>query len=100
MQDRPSWFVASLLLNEGWWQYGGLVLGSAKIFILLQDAPYVRWMRLVSCFLGAWFWAFLATSLLMMDPSAPSVALYIVPALVNVYSMVRLQPTAGDKWES
>jgi len=100
IDTRPTWFVASLLLDEHRWQYGGMILGCAKIFILLQDAPYVRWLRLVSCFFGAWFWSFLATSLLMVDAGAPSVALYIVPALINVYSMVRLQPHAVLRWEN
>lgn len=73
-------------------------MGAAKILVLLQDGPYVRWLRVLSCFMGAWFWSFLTTSLLMVDSSAPSVALYIVFVLTNLYSMVRLQPRADTRW--
>ena len=100
LSDRPSWFVASLLLDATSWQVGGMILGVTKIFVLLQDAPYARTARIASCFVGAWFWSFLATSLMMVDPGAPSVALYIVPALVNIYSMVRLQPLVVSRWKA
>jgi hypothetical protein len=97
---RPSWFVASLLLDATSWQVGGVALGVTKIFVLLNDSPVLRPVRLVSCFIGAWFWSFLATSLMMVDPAAPSAALYIVPVLVNVYSMIRLQQSLVGRWET
>lgn len=87
VKERAAFIQLSILASPTFWEMSGVTLGCLQLFALLFANPYGR---AFSAFMCAWWWTFITMSIIMNDPRAPSMALYIVFAAINLFSMVKL----------
>ncbi len=87
VNERAAFIQLAHLAPPIFWEISGVFLGSLQFFALvfanLQG-------RACAAFMCAGWWAVITLSIILNDPRAPSVALYIVFAAINLFSMVKL----------
>lgn len=85
---RPIFFsLVEIEADPQVWIMIGLITGIFQIFAAFYNTFPIRW---AAAFFASWLWALLVISMHIGDPKAPSIALYIVFAVVNWVSMIRL----------
>lgn len=84
---RQAFWTLSVIANSGFWEIAGAVIGLVQFASLMACNRQLRWG---SAFLASWWWVFLTMAIFQMDPQAPSLALYVVFAGINLFSMIKL----------
>ena len=84
----PAFQIVIQLADERFWQVSGALLGTVQIGALVANSR--NWRRGM-CFLGSWWWLFILMAIALANSRSPSLALYAIMAVINLFSLVRLR---------
>jgi len=88
--DRPAYvMLGDIVTDARFWEWSGIALGLMQIGMLLVND---RRSRRVACFLLSWWWLLLTMAIFHADPTTPGWWLFLVNAMVNLFSLARLAP--------
>ena len=87
LQYSSAYWAPYTVAGSGFWEIAGALIGLVQFAALMACHRQFRW---VSAFVASWWWVFLTMAIFQTDPSARSLALYVVFASINLFSMVKL----------
>jgi hypothetical protein len=87
LNERAAFIQLAYMASPIFWEMSGFALGTIQLFALIFANAYGR---VCASFFCTWWWTFITLSILLHDPRAPSIALYIVFAAINVFSMLKI----------
>lgn len=87
LSDRPALAILSMIAVPKFWEITGFFIGFFQFSALITGCHFGRRS---AAFVAGWWWFFLTLSITLLDPAAPSIALYAVFGAINIFSMLKL----------